>query len=284
MKPRRQAETFEKEYFDYVVKINRTAKVVKGGRRFSFSALVVAGNKAGLVGFGLGKANEVPLAVEKAYKKAVKNLQRIPLKGTSIPHKVVGHFGASKVLLLPASPGTGIIACAAVRAVLEALGIHDVLTKSFGSNNPANLVKAVMNGLLQLRSRQDIENLRGVNLVELDEKEKAYEIAVAEARARQEKLAQFQKEREEEKLRKQEEAKKRKEARTRQKTRGGRQLRRPPLRRRKEEADDKQQPQEKSTDQAKPAEDKPAETKPAEQAKPSTQEQPKTDEKPDKTE
>ena len=177
----RQNEQMQKEFEEYVVKINRTAKVVKGGRRFSFNALVVAGNKSGSVGFGFGKANEVPSAVDKAYKKAVKAMVRIPIKGTSIPHKIVGKSGASRVLLMPASPGTGIIACAAVRAVIEALGISDILTKSFGSNNPINIVRAVVEGLKQLRSRADIESLRGVNLMELDEKEAAYEKAVAEA-------------------------------------------------------------------------------------------------------
>lgn len=219
MRPNEQST---KEFEEFVVKINRTAKVVKGGRRFSFNALVVAGNKSGKVGFGFGKANEVPAAVDKAYKKAVKTLVRIPIKGTSIPHKIVGKFGASRVLLMPASPGTGIIACAAVRAVIEAIGISDILTKSFGSNNPINVVRAVMVGLKQLRSRADIEALRGVNLNELDEKEAAYEKAVAEAKLRQDKVEAYQRQLEDERQRKQDEAKKRKEGKGRRPQRGGR--------------------------------------------------------------
>jgi len=147
-----------------VVKINRCATVVKGGRRFSFSAMVAVGNRAGIVGFGFGKANEVPPAVEKAEKDARKNLYRISMKEDTIPCDVLGIFGASKVLLLPASPGTGVIAGAAVRAVVELAGIKNILTKSFGSNNPANLVKATMQGLLSLRSLEDVASLRGVDL------------------------------------------------------------------------------------------------------------------------
>ena len=208
----RQNEQMQKEFEEYVVKINRTAKVVKGGRRFSFNALVVAGNKSGSVGFGFGKANEVPSAVDKAYKKAVKSMIRIPIKGTSIPHKIIGKSGASRVLLMPASPGTGIIACAAVRSVIEALGITDILSKSFGSNNPINIVRAVVEGLKQLRSRSEIESLRGVNLMELDEKEAVYEKAVAEALVRQEKVQTYQRQLEEEKMRKMDESKKRKDS------------------------------------------------------------------------
>jgi small subunit ribosomal protein S5 len=147
-----------------VVKINRCATVVKGGRRFSFSALVVVGNRAGAVGFGFGKANEVPPAVDKAEKDARKHLYRISLRGDTIPHKVVGRFGASKVLLLPASAGTGVIAGAAVRGVVDLVGIKNILTKSFGSNNPVNLVKATLQGLLQLRTLEETEALRGVPL------------------------------------------------------------------------------------------------------------------------
>lgn len=152
-------------YFEEtVVKVNRCAKVVKGGRRFSFSALVVIGNRGGVVGVGFGKAKEVPSAVQKAVKVARKNLQRIPMVGTTIPHPVIGRFGAARVKLIPAAPGTGIIAGASARAVLEYAGITDVLTKSLGSNNPVNLVKATLNGLLQLRSRETVESLRGVSL------------------------------------------------------------------------------------------------------------------------
>ena len=164
MKQKSQSDLVPKDFFDETVMINRTAKVVKGGRRFSFNALVVAGNKMGSVGFGFGKANEVPSAIEKATKRALKKQVIIPLKGTTIPHKVLGRYGAAKVIMIPASPGTGIISCAAVRAVLEALGVTDILTKSFGSTNPINIIRAVMDGLGKVRSRVIIENLRGVRL------------------------------------------------------------------------------------------------------------------------
>jgi small subunit ribosomal protein S5 len=149
---------------DNVVKINRCATVVKGGRRFSFSALVVLGNSAGVVGWGFGKANEVPPSVEKGIKDARKQLIRVPLVGTTIPHEVVGVFGASRVLLKPARPGTGVIASAPIRAVCEKAGIHDILTKSFGSNNPVNVVKATFDGLSMLRSKKQMAELRGVEL------------------------------------------------------------------------------------------------------------------------
>jgi small subunit ribosomal protein S5 len=152
------------ELIDKVVKIRRCAAVVKGGRRFSFGAMVVVGNGRGRVGWGYGKANEVPPSVEKAVKDGSRNLIDIPLAGRSIPHTVKGTFGAAHVVLVPASPGTGVIAGACVRAVCEAAGIHDILTKSFGSNNPANLVKATIAALQSLRTRQDIERLRGVTL------------------------------------------------------------------------------------------------------------------------
>jgi len=154
-----QSQTIEN-----VVQIRRCACVVKGGRRFSFSAMVVVGDRNGRVGWGYGKAPEVPSAVEKATRAAEKNMIRVPLVGTSIPHRVVGHFGASRVLLIPARPGTGIIAGETVRAVVEAAGITDILTKSRGSNNPINLVKATFDALKQLRSREEIERLRGVKL------------------------------------------------------------------------------------------------------------------------
>jgi small subunit ribosomal protein S5 len=147
-----------------VVKINRCATVVKGGRRFSFSALAIVGNGQGVVGWGFGKANEVPPSVEKAQKDAKKRLLRVALVGTTIPHEVVGVYGSSRVLLKPASPGTGVIASAPVRAVCERAGIHDILTKSFGSNNPVNVVKAVFDGLASMRSRKQVEELRGVSL------------------------------------------------------------------------------------------------------------------------
>jgi len=147
-----------------VVKINRCAAVVKGGRRFSFSALVTVGDQAGVVGCGFGKAKMVPNAVEKAVKDGRKHLVRIPMVGTTIPHEVTGEFCSSKVVLIPAAPGTGVIAGQAVRAVLEAAGIRDILTKAFGSTNPVNLVKATFDGLAQLRTRKQAEKLRGVKL------------------------------------------------------------------------------------------------------------------------
>ena len=152
------------ELKDHVIKIKRCAAVVKGGRRFSFAALVVVGDGKGNVGWGYGKANEVPPSVEKAVKNASRDMVSVPLKDGTIPHTIKGRSGAAKVVLLPASPGTGIIAGAAVRAVCEAAGIRDILTKSFGSNNPVNLVKATVGALVQLRSAQDVERLRGVSL------------------------------------------------------------------------------------------------------------------------
>ena len=147
---------------DHVVKINRCAAVVKGGRRFSFSALVTVGDEAGVVAFGFGKAKDVPGSVEKAVKDARKRLVRVPMVSTTIPHEVVGRFRASKVILIPAAPGTGVIAGSAVRAVLESAGIRDVLTKTYGSTNPINVVKATFDGLAQLRKKRDTERLRGV--------------------------------------------------------------------------------------------------------------------------
>jgi small subunit ribosomal protein S5 len=152
------------ELIDKVIKIRRCAAVVKGGRRFSFTALVVVGDGHGRVGWGYGKANEVPPAVEKAIKDGSRNMVSIAMEGTSIPHQVMGHFGAALVILVPASPGTGVIAGSAVRAVCEAAGIRDILTKSFRSNNPTNLAKAAIGALQQLRSQGDVERLRGVSL------------------------------------------------------------------------------------------------------------------------
>ena len=152
------------DLIDKLVKIRRCACVVKGGRRFSFTAMVVVGNGKGKVGFGYAKANEVPPAVEKATREGSREMIDVNLRGSTIPHRVEGRFGSAHVVMLPASPGTGVIAGASVRAVCEAAGIHDILTKSFGSTNPHNLVKAAIDALKQLRSRQEIERLRGVSL------------------------------------------------------------------------------------------------------------------------
>lgn len=152
------------ELIDKVVKIKRCAAVVKGGRRFSFAAMVVVGDGRGKVGCGYGKANEVPPCVEKATKEASRSMMTVPLDGGTIPHIVQGRFGAAHVVLVPATPGTGVIAGSAVRAVCEAAGIHNILTKSFGSNNPVNLVKATLAALQQLRLKEEIERLRGMPL------------------------------------------------------------------------------------------------------------------------
>ncbi len=157
-------ESTRGELIEKVIKIRRCAAVVKGGRRFSFTALVVVGDGKGRVGWGYGKANEVPPAVEKAVKDGSRNMIEVPIVGSSIPHTVKGHFGSADVILVPAGPGTGVIAGSAVRAVCECAGLRDILTKSFGSTNPINLVKATIAAIQQLRTQGDVERLRGVSL------------------------------------------------------------------------------------------------------------------------
>jgi small subunit ribosomal protein S5 len=157
----------DSEFEDKVIHINRCAKVVKGGRRFSFAAIVVVGDKKGQVGVGLGKAGEVPEAIKKAGKQAKKNLMKIPLEGSTIPHEVIGHFGASKVLMKPAPEGTGIIASSSVRAILEVAGISNILTKSIRRDNPHNVVRATLEGLRSLRNMADIAKARGKTVGEI---------------------------------------------------------------------------------------------------------------------
>jgi len=162
--PRNKDSRREQEdlgFIEKIVHLNRVAKVVKGGRRFSFSALVVVGDGKGSVGYGLGKAIEVPEAIRKASEQAKKTMQPVPLLEGTLPYEVLGRFGAAKVVLKPASKGTGIIAGGPVRAVMEAAGVHDILTKAIGTNNPHNVLKATIEGLRSLRSAKEVSNLRG---------------------------------------------------------------------------------------------------------------------------
>lgn len=161
------AKATESEYKERVVAINRVSKTVKGGRIFKFAALVVVGDEKGTVGFGIGKAGEVPDAIRKGIEDAKKNLIKISLRGTTIPHEIIGEFGAGKVLMKPAAPGTGVIAGGPVRAVVEAAGIRDIRTKALRSNNPCNVVRATLAGMAQLRNAEEVAAIRGKSVKDI---------------------------------------------------------------------------------------------------------------------
>lgn len=159
--------TREQEFVEKLIKLNRVAKVVKGGRRFSFSALVVVGDQKGKVGFGFGKANDVAEAIRKSIDKAKKSMIEVPIKKTTLPHEIIGEYKSAKVLLKPAAPGTGVIAGGPVRAVMDACGVHDILSKSLGSKNTINIVKAVFNGLENLFDAKELAKSRGKSIKEM---------------------------------------------------------------------------------------------------------------------